>query len=163
MDTVVDGVIVRSPTALLPVQQVTLLSISAFVRVNRPLLGPPAEAFQMTRTLETVTAYVLGLVIVILMDCLPDAPGIRINPRVMFPHPVTSVGVAVAVAVDVAVAVFVGVKVAVGVLEGVSVGVLVGKGVNVTTDPEEVAVAFLGVGVAFLGVAVAFLGVAVAG
>ena len=87
------------------------------------------------------------MVIVILMDSLPDAPGIRISPRVMFPHPVTAVGVAVAVAVDVAVAVFVGVKVAVGVLEGSGVAVLVGSGVNVTGSPEKVAVGVFEAGI----------------
>jgi hypothetical protein len=131
MVTVVEGVIMRLPTVLLPVQNTP--PRLAYCKVKVLLPAPPLKEFQTTPTSRTVTES-WGLVIVILM-VLPD---ILIGPGMMLSHPGTAVGVVVGVNVSVGVGVTVGVLegVNVGVIVGVSVEVLLGRGVNVITGPD---------------------------
>lgn len=134
MVTVVEGMIVKSPELLLPVQNMP--PRLAYCRVKGLPDCPPAPPlteFQTTRTSKTVTES-WGFVIVIIM-VLPDT---LIGPRVMLSQPGTGVEVAVGVKVSVGVEVIVGVLegVNVGVIVGVRVGVLVGKGVNVIIGPD---------------------------
>ena len=116
MVTVEAGVIVKSPLAFVPDQNVPPRLALSKVRN----LGPLAP-FQVTRTVEMVTGSCGFWIVMLIVE-----PSMVRLPAIIWLHPGTTVGVEVGVEVNVGVAVVVGVRV--GVLVLVAVGVLVGEG-----------------------------------
>lgn len=99
------GVLVKLPDLLSTIHWTPPRVVLVQVKVAG-LPVPPVAAFHTNWTLETVTA-VCGFVIVMLITGL--LTDILIGPGVIFPQPVTTVGVGVGVNVEVGVGVIVGV------------------------------------------------------